>query len=57
MTYIVKSATKDVTANKATKAIKVNGDALKAGNTVKVTVTVSATNGTSQDVELTLTLA
>ena len=57
VTYTVKSATKDVTATKATKAIKVNGTSLKAGDTVKVTVTVSATNGTSQDVELTLTLA
>ena len=39
------------------KTIKVTGASLKAGNTVKVIVTVSATNGTPQNVELTLTLA
>ena len=57
MTYTVKSVTdtEGVTATKATKAIKLSG--ATAGATVKVTVTVSAEKGTSQDVVLTLTTA
>ena len=57
VTYAVKSATEGATAEVAGKTIKVTGASLKAGNTVKVIVTVSATNGTPQNVELTLTLA
>ena len=57
VTYSVKSATKGATAEVSGKTIKVTGASLKAGNTVKVIVTVSATNGTPQNVELTLTLA
>ena len=57
VTYSVKSATKGATAEVSGKAIKVTGDSLKASDTVKVIVTVSATNGTPQNVELTLTLA
>jgi hypothetical protein len=57
VTYTVKSVTdtEGVTATKATKAIKLSG--ATAGATVKVTVTVSAEKGTSQDVVLTLTTA
>ena len=57
VTYSVKSATKGATAEVSGKTIKVTGASLKAGDTVKVIVTVSATNGTPQNVELTLTLA
>ena len=57
VTYAVKSATEGATAEVAGKTIKVTGASLKAGYTVKVIVTVSATNGTPQNVELTLTLA
>ena len=57
VTYAVKSATEGATAEVAGKTIKVTGDSLKASDTVKVIVTVSATNGTPQNVELTLTLA
>ena len=57
VTYAVKSATEGATAEVAGKTIKVTGASLKAGDTVKVIVTVSATNGTPQNVELTLTLA
>ena len=57
VTYAVKSATEGATAKVSGKTIKVTGDSLKAGDTVKVIVTVSATNGTPQNVELTLTLA
>ena len=57
VTYTVKSATdtEGVTATKSTKAIKLSG--ATTGATVKVTVTVSAEKGTSQDVVLTLTTA
>lgn len=57
VTYSVKSATKDATAEVSGKTIKVTGASLEAGNTVKVIVTVSADNGTPQNVKLTLTLA
>ena len=57
VTYAVKSATEGATVEVASKTIKVTGASLKAGDTVKVIVTVSATNGTPQNVELTLTLA
>ena len=57
VTYSVKSATKGATAEVSGKTIKVTGASLKTGDTVKVIVTVSATNGTPQNVELTLTLA
>ena len=57
VTYAVKSATEGATAEVAGKTIKVTGASLKAGDTVKVIVTVSATNGTPKNVELTLTLA
>ena len=57
VTYAVKSATEGATAEVAGKTIKVTSASLKAGDTVKVIVTVSATNGTPKNVELTLTLA
>lgn len=57
VTYAVKSATEGATAEVAGKTIKVTSASLKAGDTVKVIVTVSATNGTPKNVKLTLTLA
>lgn len=60
MTYTIKSIDNDkITAAIVNKAIKLTekGVNLKVGDTVKVVVTVSATNGTAQDVELTLTIA
>lgn len=60
VTYTIKSIDNDkITAAIVNKAIKLTekGVNLKVGDTVKVVVTVSATNGTAQDVELTLTIA
>ena len=59
VTYTIKSIDNDkITAAIDNKAIKLTekGVNLKVGDTVKVVVTVSATNGTAQDVELTLTI-
>ena len=60
VTYTIKSIDNDkITAAIDNKAIKLTekGVNLKVGDTVKVVVTVSATNGTAQDVELTITIA
>ena len=60
VTYEIKSVDKDkVTATIDNKTVKLteNGANLKVGNKVKVVVTVKADKGTSQDVELTITIA
>ena len=60
VTYEIKSVDKDkVTATIDNKTVKLteNGANLKVGDKVKVVVTVKADKGTSQDVELTITIA
>ena len=60
VTYEIKSVDKDkVTATIDNKTVKLteNGANLKVGDKVKVVVTVKADKGTSQNVELTITIA
>ena len=60
VTYEIKSVDKDkVNATIDNKTVKLteNGANLKVGDKVKVVVTVKADKGTSQDVELTITIA